>query len=254
LTRTFALLYGLLALAAGAVISACQIAFVGNFLLPKTVDSIGREGDSLFAALVIDIVLLGLFGLQHSVMARPWFKAFWRRIIPEHLERSTYVLLVAVAYALLFWQWRPIGAVIWQTEQPIAIWSIRILFLAGWGLVLWSSHLINPWDMWGFRHVYAYFQGVPYKPLEIQVLGPYHWMRHPIMLGLFIVFWASPLMTVGHALFATVMTAYGLIATIWEERDLIRNYPSYQDYRNSTPMIFPRFGGRRNVLESKPWI
>lgn len=243
LTRILAAIYGLLALGAGAVISAYQIAFVGDFVLPKTVDYGGRSG-SLLSSLCINSMLLGLFGLQHSAMARPWFKKWWTKAIPEPIERSTYVILVALTYTLLFWQWRPIETVIWHVENPIGVWAIRVVFAFGWVLVLWSSHLINPWDMWGFRHAWAYVRGVEYKPLYFQVSGPYHWMRHPIMLGLFLAFWSCPLMTVGHALFATMMTAYGTIATIWEERDLIRNFPDYENYRKSTPMIFPRFRGR----------
>jgi methanethiol S-methyltransferase len=253
LNRSLALLYGLLAFGVGSLTSACQIAFVGNFLLPKTVDLGGQDG-SLLIALCINTVLLLLFGLQHSLMARPWFKRWWQKFVPTAIERSTYVIMVGLAYALLFWQWRAVNIVIWRVDNPILTGLIWVFFASGWGLVLWSSWLINPWDMWGFRHVQAYAQGVPYKPLNFQVSGPYRVMRHPIMLGLFVVFWASPLMTLGHVLFATMMTAYGSIATIWEERDLVRTYPDYEQYRNSTPMIIPRLGGRRKALRSEPWI
>jgi len=253
LKRTFALCYGLLALVAGSVSSAYQIAFVGNFVLPHSVDRGGQSGPTVLA-LSIDTILLGLFGLQHSIMARPWFKSWWNKWISTSMERATYVILVGLTYALLFWQWRLIPVVLWNVEQPAAVWLLRLLFAGGWVLVLWSSYLINPWDMWGFRHVWAYIQGVPYKSLDIQVLGPYRWIRHPIMLGLFVAFWASPLMTLGHALFAAMMTAYGTIATVWEEKDLVRNFPDYEQYRNSTPMILPRLGRRRNGLEGKRWI
>jgi methanethiol S-methyltransferase len=238
MTRILAVLYGLLALAAAAAISTYQIAFVGNFVLPHSVDRGGQAG-SFGLALCINVVLLGLFGLQHSLMARPWFKSWCRKFIPEPIERSTYVLFVVLAYVLLFWQWRPVEFVIWQTSNPILCGLIWTAFFSGWGLLLWSSYLVNPWDMWGFRHVWAYAKGVPYTILNFQASGPYRLVRHPIMLGLYIAFWAAPVMTVGHALFAAAMTAYGMIATFWEERDLLRTYPGYAQYRDSTPMVIP---------------
>jgi protein-S-isoprenylcysteine O-methyltransferase Ste14 len=250
--RILAVLYGLLALAVGVMISTYQIAFVGDFLVPRTVDRGGMDG-SLGISLCINTVLLVIFGAQHSIMARPWFKGWWTKVVPEPIERSTYVLLVGMAYTLLFWQWRPVTAVIWHIENQVAIWLIWAVFAFGWAILLWASHLVNPWDMWGFRHVWAFARSEAYKSLNFQVSGPYRWIRHPIMLGLFLAFWAAPTMTVGHALFAAMMTFYGVIATVWEERDLIRNYPDYEDYRNSTPMIFPRLRRMQKALEDKQW-
>jgi methanethiol S-methyltransferase len=219
-------------------VSAYQIAFVGNFFVAKTIDHGGIEV-SVLEALIINVVLLSLFGLQHSLMARDWFKAWWTKTIPEPIERSTYVYAVGVAYGLLFWQWRPIPGIVWSVDAPVFIWLIYAIFAAGWGLVLWSSHLIDPIEVWGLRQSVSHFLGKSVGITDFKATGPYRCSRHPVMLGLMMAFWAAPVMTVGHLEFAIVMTAYALIATIWEERDLIRDFPSYADYRASTPMLFP---------------
>jgi len=251
--RILALFYGLLALAVGVLISTYQIAFVGDFVVPKTVDHGGVIAGSCGLALCINIMLLVIFGAQHSVMARPWFKNWWKKVIPQPIERSTYVIIVGMAYTLLFWQWRPVDTVVWHVDNVIAIWLIWAVFVSGWVVLLWASHLVNPWDMWGFRHVRAFVRDEAYKSLNFQVSGPYRWIRHPIMLGLFLAFWAAPVMTVGHALFAAIMTLYGVVATVWEERDLIRTYPDYENYRDSTPMIFPRLWKTRQGSADKQW-
>jgi protein-S-isoprenylcysteine O-methyltransferase Ste14 len=236
--RFFAPLYGVLAFAAGMAVSAYQIAFVGGFFVPKTIDK-GCEGTTVWLALLINVVLMTLFGLQHSLMARDWFKRWWTRTIPEPIERSTYVFAVGAAYGLLFWLWQPITAVVWDVETPVFVWLIYGVFVAGWVLVLWSSHLIDPIEVWGLRQTVNHFLGRTGGISEFKVSGPYRFSRHPVMLGLIMAFWATPRMTVGHLEFAIVMSSYALIATIWEERDLIRDFPSYADYRASTPMLFP---------------
>jgi methanethiol S-methyltransferase len=241
--RIFVLLYGLLGFAVGLGISTYQIAFVGNLFLSRTVDR-GGSADSVWKALVINAVLISLFGLQHSMMSRPWFKDWWNRFIPKPVERSTYMVMVGVAYGLLFHLWQPIETVIWQVQSPALLGLLQIIFWSGWVLVLWSSHLISPLDVWGLKQTWCYLRGIPYETPTYRVSGPYKIMRHPIMLGLFMAFWAAPLMTVGHLLFAIGMTFYATMATIWEERDLIKTYPDYQEYRDKTPMILPRLWGK----------
>jgi methanethiol S-methyltransferase len=233
----FYLLYGLLAILIGGLLSIYQICFVGNLIVPKTVD-LGGGISNPWAAGIINLLLVSLFGFQHSFMARPWFKAWWTRFIPEPLERSTYMLGVGTAYGILFWLWQPIPTVVWQVSG-VAAACLWVLFAVGWVLVVWSSHLINPWDVWGLRQSSAPIQKIPYRPLIFQSAGPYRFSRHPIMLGLIIAFWATPVMTVGHMVFAVGMSTYALLATIWEERDLIRVFPGYLPYRNSTAMIVP---------------
>jgi methanethiol S-methyltransferase len=236
--RFFALIYGVLAFAAGVAVSSYQICFVGNFVVPKTVDH-GGTSANITLALLVNTLLLSIFGLQHSLMARSWFKKWWTRAIPQPIERSTYVFAVLVAYGLLFWQWQPIPTIIWAVENTVITWLIYAVFACGWLLVIWSSQLINPREVWGLQQTVNYFLRVESKDPDYKVSGPYRYSRHPIMLGLMIAFWAAPVMTLGHMQFALIMTAYALLATIWEERDLIRNFPSYAEYRKSTSMLFP---------------
>jgi methanethiol S-methyltransferase len=237
--RILALVYGLIGLAVGAGISLVQIAFVGNYLLPKTIDRGSRAVDNPVLALAIDLFLVALFGLQHSLMARPWFKKWWTRVVPVVVERSTYMIFVGLAYGLLFHCWQPVETVVWQFDNPVVVIIFRTIFWAGWILLLWASNLISPLDVWGFRQVLAYVRGVPYEGPVYQVAGPFRVMRHPIMLGLFMAFWSSPLMTLGHLIFALGMTGYVVISTRWEEADLVREYPDYDDYRKSTSSFFP---------------
>jgi protein-S-isoprenylcysteine O-methyltransferase Ste14 len=214
------------------------IGFIGNFGVPRTLD--GVPSGSLPFALAIDAGLLTLFAVQHSVMARKWFKERWTRIVPTPIERSTYVLFSSLALILLFWQWRPIGIQIWSVEDPTARLILRALFAFGFGLVLLSTFLINHFDLFGLRQVWLYLLGRPYTELRFGTPGPYRLVRHPLYVGWLFAFWMTPTMTLAHLLFSVATTAYILLAIQWEERDLVRDHGgSYEDYRRSVPMLVP---------------
>jgi protein-S-isoprenylcysteine O-methyltransferase Ste14 len=214
------------------------IAFVGNFGVPTTLD--GASAGSFWGAVAVDVALLGLFAVQHSVMARPWFKRAWTRLVPTPLERSTYVLFSSLALVLLFWQWRPLGGSVWTVDDPAARTILYALFAFGWGLVLVSTFLINHFDLFGLRQVWLYLVGRPYTHLRFGTPGPYRLVRHPLYVGWFFAFWATPTMSAAHLLFSVATTAYILVAIQFEERDLVREHgESYERYRRSVPMLVP---------------
>ena len=214
------------------------MAFVGGFLVPRRLD--GPLETSLPAALAIDAGLLTIFAVQHSVMARRWFKEWWTQIVPWTIERSTYVLCASLALLLLFWQWRPIGIPIWSVDLPAARVVLWTLFAAGWGTVLVVTFLINHFDLFGLRQVWLPLIGRPYVPIAFRTPPPYRFVRHPLYLGFLLGFWMTPTMTLAHLVFAVATTAYIVLAIQFEERDLVHEYgASYEAYRRSVPMLLP---------------
>src|SRR5689334_18316951 len=218
------------------------VAFVGNFLVPRTVDH--GVSAPIGEAVLVNMALLGLFGLQHSVMARPGFKARWTRLVPPSIERSTYVMLSNVVLVLLYWQWRTMPAVIWEVELPLGRLALWTLFGLGWVIALASTFMINHFDLFGLRQVYLAWRAKPDTDLDFHVRFFYRLVRHPLMLGFLIAFWAAPTMTAGHLLFSITMTGYILIATQFEERDLVAALgDDYRNYRREVPALLPL--GRR---------
>lgn len=214
------------------------IGFVGNVVVPKSIDT-GTPGE-LITALAINTLLLGLFAVQHSVMARPAFKRWWTRIIPPAAERSTYVLLTSLILLLLFWKWQPLPEPVWNIATPAASAVLWGLCALGWVVVLVSTFLINHFDLFGLRQVWFFFSGQPYRSVEFKTPALHRFVRHPIMLGFIVAFWATPNMSVGHLFFAAVTMAYILIAIQLEERDLVTYYgDAYRQYQQQVRMLLP---------------
>jgi len=214
------------------------IGFVGDLLVPRTIDS-GLSA-ALPEALAIDLLLLGLFAGQHSVMARPGFKRVWTRIVPRSVERSTYVLFSSLLLALLCWYWRPIPGVVWDISSPWLSAVLKGLFALGWAMVLFSSFTINHFDLFGLRQTFLRMRGLDYTPVSFAQRALYKFVRHPLMLGFLIAFWATPYMSVGHLVFAIATSGYIVLGILLEERDLMKHHGAdYATYRARVPMLFP---------------
>ena len=223
------------------------IGFIGNFGVPRTLDGVASK--PLAVAFLIDVGVLTIFAVQHSVMARKWFKDWLTRVVPKPLERSTYVLFSSLALMLLFWQWQPLGGVVWSIDDPAGRMVLHLLFAFGWALVLVSTFLINHFDLFGLRQVWLYLRGRPYTTLHFGTPGPYRLVRHPLYVGWLFAFWSTPRMTLAHLLFSVATTAYILLAIQFEERDLTREHgDAYENYRRSVPMLIPFIRRRRDSL------
>ena len=240
--------YGLVCYAIFFATFLYAIGFVGNFWVPKSMDAAPQV--PLTTALLTNLGLLTLFALQHSVMARPAFKRWWTRVVPEPAERSTYTLFSSLALILLFALWQPMGGVVWQVESTWAQALLYGAFAFGWGLVLVATFLINHFDLFGLRQVWLHLLGKPYRPLPFKTPVLYRYVRHPLYVGWFFAFWATPTMTVTHLLFALATTGYILVATQLEERDLAAAHPEYEDYRRRVPMYIPFLKRRARSLSS----
>jgi len=213
------------------------IGFLGNVVVPKSLDSAAT--DPWPTALMIDLGLLSLFAVQHSVMARQGFKRVLNRVIPAGTERSTYVLASSLALLLLFWQWRPLGGVVWEVRHEVGRGVLHAGFAVGWILVLVTTFVINHFDLFGLRQTWRAFQGQPHTGLRFVTPVLYRIVRHPLYAGWLFAFWSTPTMTVTHLLFAAVTTGYILVAIQLEERDLMSAHPEYAEYRQRVPMLVP---------------
>jgi protein-S-isoprenylcysteine O-methyltransferase Ste14 len=243
--KALGFLYGIASYVVFLAVFLYAIAFVGNFWVPKSIDS-GASGP-LGAALLVDVLLLGLFAVQHSVMARPAFKRWWTRLVPPPMERSTYVLLASLVLALLFWQWRPIAGTVWSVADPVGRALLLALYGLGWLIVLLSTFMINHFDLFGLRQVTLSLRGREYTHLPFVTRALYRFVRHPIMLGFLIAFWATPDMTLGHLLFSVATTGYIFIGVFFEERDLaVAHGRDFARYREDVPAFVPGLRRRRD--------
>ena len=231
--------------------SAVYVLFLGTFLyavgfvsgvgVPKTVDS-GPAGP-LGAALLVNGLILGLFAVQHCIMARAWFKRRWTKIIPAAAERSTFVLATCLILCLMYWQWRPIPGTVWNIEDPVTATALTVLGFAGWALVLVATFLIDHFDLFGLKQVIRFARKRTHMDPAFKVVSFYRYIRHPLYLGFLMAFWCTPHMTWGHPFFAVMTAGFMLVAVRFEESDLIRAHgDDYRDYRTKVPMIFPRPG------------
>lgn len=242
--RWAVLVYGVVSYVLFLGVFLYLMGFVGNFAVPRTMDAAAPSASPL-SAVVIDLMLVALFGIQHSVMARGSFKRWIAKWIPEPIERSTYVLMTNAVLILLLWQWRPVGLYVWNVQHAGLQIALYGLFAAGWLTVLYTTFLINHFDLFGLRQTWLYFRGKPYTPLQFKVPSVYRFVRHPLYVGWLTAFWATPTMSVTHFAFAAGMTAYILVAIVFEERDLLERFGAqYESYRKTVPMLLPRLGQR----------
>lgn len=243
--------YGIVAYIIFLATFCYAIGFVSSLWVPKHIDSVPRS--PLGYAMMVNAALLTLFAVQHSVMARPAFKTWWTKIIPEPIERSTYVLLASLCLVVLFEYWEPMGGIVWQVESGSVQIFLKAICLFGFAIVLISTFLINHFDLFGLRQAWFSFIGKKYEPLPFRTPFIYKHVRHPLYLGFMVAFWSTPTMTIAHLFFAIMTTAYMLIAIQFEESDLIRQFGArYSDYKNHAPMIIPfvNVSKRANTGES----
>jgi len=232
------LVYGVVAYLIFFATFCYAVGFVSALFVPKNIDSIPES--PLSFAFLVNAGLLSLFALQHSIMARPAFKRWWTRFVPEPIERSTYVLFASICLLILFWFWQPMGGVIWEVESGSLRQTLTALCLVGFGIVLVTTFLINHFDLFGLRQVWLYFSGKNYYNLPFRTPLYYKYVRHPLYLGFMIAFWSAPTMTAAHLFFAVMTTGYMLVAIQFEEKDLVSHFGTqYQDYQRSAPMLIP---------------
>jgi protein-S-isoprenylcysteine O-methyltransferase Ste14 len=243
MSRILVFVYGILCYAISVAVMVYGMGFIGGFLTPTQLD--GAPVRALGPALGIDLVLVTLFALQHSIMARPAFKRWWTQFVPQAAERSTYLLFSSVALGALFVFWEPMGGTIWQVADGTARDLVLGLYVLGWVLLLYTTFLIDHFDLFGLKQVWRHLTGSPYRAPQFHTPSLYRVVRHPLYIGWLTIFWAAPTMTVSHLLFALATTAYILIAIRFEERDLVDAFGDrYTRYREQTPMLVPRLSSR----------
>ncbi|MCG8608408.1 isoprenylcysteine carboxylmethyltransferase family protein [bacterium] len=241
--------YGIICYAITMSSFAYLAGFVGNVVVPKSLDAAVQV--PIATALLVNLGLLTLFGIQHSVMARPSFKRVWTKIVPEAAERSTYCLFSSAAIALLVWQWQPMGGVIWEVQNGAGRVLLHSVYAFGWALLVFVTFLINHFHLFGLRQVYNYLRGREEKPLRFVTPLFYKFVRHPLYIGWFLIFWATPTMTAAHLVLAVSTTVYILIAIYFEERNLVEAHgESYENYRREVPMLIPGTKRQRNLQEA----
>jgi methanethiol S-methyltransferase len=251
MSKILALLYGIAAYVLFLGTFLYAIGFVGNVGVPKSIDT--GQDSNVFFAVAINAVLLLLFAVQHSVMARPWFKNQWTKMVPWSVERSTYVVAASLVLDVLLWQWRPIPNVVWDVRGTLVGTILSVTFWIGWGVLLLSTFLINHFELFGLAQVWNYFRSSEHKPPAFRTPALYKYTRHPLYLGFLIAFWSAPRMTAGHLLFSVATTGYILLAITFEERDLMRFHgDAYRQYRLRVPMLIPFLGGRGKTSRETP--
>ncbi len=251
MSKILALLYGIAAYVLFLGTFLYAIGFVGNVGVPKTIDS--GPVSTVFFAVAINAVLLLLFAVQHSVMARPWFKEQWTKMVPWAVERSTYVVAASVVLIVLLWQWRPIPNVVWDLRGTFLGTILSVTFWIGWAVLLFSTFLINHFELFGLTQVWNFFRGTEHQPPTFRTPALYKYTRHPLYLGFLIAFWSAPRMTAGHLLFSVATTGYILLAIVFEEHDLIGFYgEAYRQYRLRVPMLIPFLRGRKKTSRETP--
>jgi len=250
MTRIVTVFYGLIAYAAFLASAVYGMGFIGGFMTPTALDA--PATGSLARALAIDLGLLAVFAVQHSGMARPAFKRWWTRIVPEAVERSTYVLVSSLLLFGLYAWWQPIGGEIWRAQAGWARDLVIGIYLFGWALLVYSTFLIDHFDLFGLKQVWRRLVGDAYRAPQFYTPSLYRLVRHPLYVGWLLIFWAAPVMTVAHLIFAVMTTAYILIAIQLEERDLVTAFGStYVEYRRRTPMLIPRLWPRREAAPTE---
>jgi protein-S-isoprenylcysteine O-methyltransferase Ste14 len=244
--RLLIFVYGMVCYAVFFATFLYAIGFIGNFWVPKSIDS--AQAGPIAGSLLMDLGLLSLFAVQHSVMARPAFKRWWTRIVAQSAERSTYTLLSSLVLIALFVYWRPLGGVMWAVTSQPGRAALYGAYSFGWGLLLFSTFIIDHFDLFGLRQVWLQLRGKPYTSPAFRTPWLYRQVRHPLYVGWLFIFWSTPVMTATHLVFAVATTAYILIAIRFEERDLLAAHPEYAVYRARVPMLLPLFKFRRHAI------